>query len=45
MENSNVVFIAASSDGYIAGKDGGLNWLPAISNPENNDMGFEKFYI
>jgi dihydrofolate reductase len=37
---SNIVFIAASLDGYIAGKDGGVDWLHSIPNPENLDMGF-----
>lgn len=36
----NIVFIAKSIDGYIAGKNGELDWLNAIPNPENNDMGF-----
>ncbi len=36
----NIVFIAKSLDGYIAGKDGNLDWLHAIPNPDNDDMGF-----
>ncbi|MCK5442138.1 MAG: dihydrofolate reductase [Maribacter sp.] len=40
MENKNIVFIAKSLDGFIAGKNGELDWLQAIPNPENNDMGF-----
>ncbi|MFT5821880.1 MAG: dihydrofolate reductase [Crocinitomix sp.] len=40
MEKKNIVFIAKSIDGFIAGKNGELDWLHAIPNPENNDMGF-----
>lgn len=40
MEPSNIVFIAKSLDGFIAGINGELDWLNAIPNPENNDMGF-----
>lgn len=39
---SNVVFIATSLDGYIADKNGGVDWLHAIPNPEGNDMGYVK---
>lgn len=37
---SNIVFIGASLDGYIADKQGGLDWLRAIPNPESDDMGY-----
>jgi dihydrofolate reductase len=37
---SNIVFIAASLDGYIADKDGGVDWIDSIPNPENLDMGY-----
>ena len=40
MDKKNIVFIAKSLDGYIAGKDGELDWLHAIPNPDNIDMGF-----
>lgn len=36
----NIVFIAQSIDGYIADKNGGLEWLNEIPNPDGIDMGF-----
>lgn len=44
MEKKNKVFIATSLDGYIADKDGGIDWLHAIPNPEGIDMGYNKFF-
>ena len=38
---SNIVFIATSLDGYIAGKNNEIDWLEAISNPDNIDMGYQ----
>lgn len=40
MKSKNIVYIAKSIDGYIAGVNGELEWLNSIPNPENNDMGF-----
>lgn len=40
MTKKNIVFIACSIDGYIAGKDGELDWLHDIDNPDHNDMGY-----
>ena len=38
----NIVFIAKSLDGFIAGKNGELDWLHAIPNPDNLDMGYNQ---
>lgn len=43
MSKKNKVFIARSLDGYIAGKEGNIEWLHAVPNPENADMGYVKF--
>lgn len=43
MERKNSVFIATSIDGYIADKEGGIEWLHSIPNPENDDMGYVEF--
>lgn len=42
MENKNIVFIAKSIDGFIAGENGELDWLNSIANPDNDDMGYSS---
>ncbi|MCP4116784.1 MAG: dihydrofolate reductase [Desulfobacteraceae bacterium] len=40
---SNIVYIATSLDGYISDKDGGLDWLQMVPNPDNLDFGWANF--
>lgn len=37
------VYIAQSLDGFIAGKNGELDWLNEIPNPTGSDFGFSEF--
>lgn len=44
MKSNNIVFIAKSIDGFIAKEDGNIDWLNAIPNPDNDDMGTTAFF-
>lgn len=39
----NTVYIGVSIDGFIADRDGGLDWLQSVPNPNNDNFGFTDF--
>ncbi|MEM7656514.1 MAG: dihydrofolate reductase family protein [Bacteroidota bacterium] len=38
------LYLAASLDGFIARKDGSLDWLTELPNPDGLDYGYQTFY-
>ena len=40
---ANIVYIATSIDGFITDRNGGLDWLNMVPNPENDDLGWVDF--
>lgn len=40
---ANIVYIAASLDGYIADDNDNIDWLINLPNPDNSDFGFSEF--
>lgn len=41
--SKNSVYIGTSLDGHIADKNGGLDWLDSVPNPDGEDMGYVAF--
>ena len=40
---TNFIYLGSSLDGYIADRDGGVEWLDAVPIPEGDDLGFADF--
>ncbi|WP_319590256.1 dihydrofolate reductase family protein [uncultured Draconibacterium sp.] len=43
MDTKIHLFIATSIDGYIADKNGGIDFLNSVPNPEHKDLGYNAF--
>lgn len=43
IDRKNIVYIGTSLDGYIADKEGKLDWLEIIPIPDGNDLGYSRF--
>ena len=43
MKKKNKVFIARSIDGYIARKNGDIDWLDRVPNADGLKLGYDKF--
>lgn len=44
MDRKIILYIAMSLDGYIARKNGDVDWLDGDGSESNRDHGYEKFY-
>ncbi len=40
---ANKVFVGVSLDGFLADKDGGLDFLDSVPNPNGDDLGYNLF--
>lgn len=40
---ANIVYIATSLDGFIAGPNGELDWLMEFPNPGNSDFALRNY--